>query len=86
MTAEPSPAALRPDATAASALALAEAEEHAALGLTLLREGRVPQALVMLRGAVAFGDRRPGTVLNLALAEDESGDAARGHALMREVA
>lgn len=80
------PEAMPPGAEAAVALAAHEAEEHAALGLALLRGGRPAEALVSLRGAVAFGDRRPGTRLNLALAEDMAGDAARAHAMLRELA
>ena len=79
MTGDATGGAVHPGAEAASAIAAQEAEGHATLGLALLRGGHPAEALVSLRGAVAFGDRRPGTLLNLALAEDMAGDAARAH-------
>ncbi len=56
---------------------------YADLGMSLLRHDRVAEALVALRGAVAHGDRRPPTLLNLALAEEHAGDAAQARAMMR---
>ncbi len=56
---------------------------YAALGMALLRQDRAAEALVALRGAVAHDDRRPATLLNLALAEDRAGDAAQALLLMR---
>ena len=57
--------------------------QHAALGMALLQQGRAGEALVALRGAVAFGDTRPATLLNLALAEDGAGDPTVARAAMR---
>ncbi len=86
MTGDATGGAVHPGAEAASAIAAQEAEGHATLGLALLRGGHPAEALVSLRGAVAFGDRRPGTLLNLALAEDMAGDAVRAHTMLRELA
>jgi predicted O-linked N-acetylglucosamine transferase (SPINDLY family) len=58
----------------------------AARGMALLSQGRAAEALAALRGAVSGGDTRPPTLLNLALAEDRSGDPARARSLMESVA
>lgn len=55
-------------------------------GMTLLAAGDFLQALEPLRLALARGDTRPSTVLNLAIAEDRAGDRLRAHRLMRIVA
>ena len=81
MTAEPMLARLVPQP--ASDIAQWDAAHHAALGMALLEQGRGAEALVALRGAVAFGDTRPATLLNLALAEDRAGDPAQARAMMR---
>ena len=47
-------------------------------GMALLADGRFEDALGPLRLALAFGDALPSTVLNLAIAEDRSGN--RQHA------
>ena len=80
MTAEPARAAFRPAPAALSAIAGAR---HATLGMALLDQGRAAEALVALRGAVAFGDTSPATLLNLALAEDRAGDAETARSTMR---
>ena len=85
MTAEPGHAALLPVAAAVSEIEAWQGGQHAALGMVLLDQGRAAEALVALRGAVAFGDRRPATQLNLALAEDRAGDVQRARAMMRDV-
>ncbi len=55
-------------------------------GIELLAEGRFQDALAPLRQAVSLGDTNPGTLLNLAIAEDRAGDRARARRLMRQVA
>lgn len=78
-----------PEAALAALAALpddhAPPARHAAIGMALLALGRVEEALAALRIAVALGETRPATMLNLALAEDRAGDAARGRALMQEL-
>ncbi|MCC6718347.1 MAG: tetratricopeptide repeat protein [Acetobacteraceae bacterium] len=83
MTVEPPPARLLPAALAGSDIAAWRGAEHAHLGMALLGEGRGGEALVALRGAVAFGDLRPATLLNLALAEEQAGDPELARASMR---
>lgn len=79
MTAEPAPGGLAP-----VSLAMTESPK-AAFGMMLLDLGRAEEAVTALREAVALGDLRPATLLNLALAEDRAGDATRAHVLMREL-
>jgi predicted O-linked N-acetylglucosamine transferase (SPINDLY family) len=55
-------------------------------GMALLADGRFHDALAPLRLALAQGDTRPSTVLNLAIAEDRSGSVAYARRLMRHVA
>ena len=88
MTTELMPARLLARAPAAFKTGASDIEEwdaarHAALGMAMLDQGRGAEALVALRGAVAFGDARPATLLNLALAEDRAGDPAQAQAMMR---
>lgn len=59
---------------------------HTTRGMELLAQDRPAEALTALRLAVSLGDTSPPTVLNLALAEDRTGDHARARALMRTVA
>lgn len=59
---------------------------QAALGMALLREDDPARALLALRHAVALGDSRPATLMNLALAEDSAGDANSAQSLMRDLA
>lgn len=58
----------------------------AARGMVLLAADRDQEARAALRSAVALGDTSPVTVLNLALAEDRTGDRPRGRALMLALA
>lgn len=60
-------------------------EHRAAVGMALLQQQRWTEAAAALRSAVALGDLRPATVLNLALAEEQGGDTARAHALMQQL-
>jgi protein O-GlcNAc transferase len=57
----------------------------AALGMVHLAAGRHAAARSAFRTAVALGDCSPVTLLNLALAEDWTGDTARARLLMREL-
>ena len=59
-----------------------DAETLAARGMVLLANHRAADALSALRQAVALGDTYPATLLNLALAEHQAGDAGRGFRLM----
>jgi predicted O-linked N-acetylglucosamine transferase (SPINDLY family) len=59
---------------------------HAARGMALLAADRAEAARAALRAAVALGDTAPVTVLNLALAEERTGDRARGRTLMLALA
>lgn len=54
-------------------------------GMVQLANHRPEQALPALRQAVALGDTRPPTLLNLALAEQQAGDAAHAFRLMQEL-
>jgi len=75
------------------ALALLEAESpvgsgaalHAARGMALLAADRPDEALTVLRTAIALGDPGPATMLNLALAENLSGDRERARRLIRRL-
>ncbi len=58
------------------------ARYDAALGMVLLAENRPADALAALRHAATLGDSSPPTLLNLAIAEDRAGDAARASGLM----
>ncbi len=55
-------------------------------GVALLGLGMFEEALAELRLAVALGDNRPSTLLNLAIAEDRVGDRDRARRLMQQVA
>ncbi len=55
-------------------------------GMVLLANGQPDRALSALRRAVAAGEASATTLLNLALAEQHAGDAARAEGLMRELA
>jgi protein O-GlcNAc transferase len=61
-------------------------EPQAANGMALLALDKFEEALVELRLAVALGDGRPATLLNLAIAEDRVGDRDRARRLMQKVA
>ena len=61
------------------------AQYNAALGMVLLAENRLVDALAALRNAVTLGDRSPPTLLNLAIAEDRAGDALRATGLIQEL-
>jgi protein O-GlcNAc transferase len=54
--------------------------------LDLLAQGRFQDALPPLRLALSLGDTDPGTLLNLAIAEDHAGDRTRGRRLMQQMA
>ena len=54
--------------------------------LELLAAGRFQDALAPLRLALSLGDITPATLLNLAIAEDRTGDQSRGRRLMGQVA
>lgn len=72
-----------PDAALAMlANADSDASVHALRGMALLSADRALAARGELRTAVALGDTDPVTVLNLALAEDRTGDRMRARALM----
>ena len=58
----------------------------AARGMALLATDDPAAARVALCGAVALGDTSPGTLLNLAIAEDRTGDTVRARGLMQAVA
>jgi predicted O-linked N-acetylglucosamine transferase (SPINDLY family) len=62
-----------------------DAEALAAYGVVLLANDRPAMALPSLRAAVALGQTTPATLLNLALAEWQAGDAARAFRLMEEL-
>jgi predicted O-linked N-acetylglucosamine transferase (SPINDLY family) len=97
MTADPDAAAIgtalaqlhRGDNAAALAIleslppAPRDTARHAALGMVHLAAGRHEAALGALRLGVSLGDRTPGTLLNLALAEDHAGDTGRAAQVMR---
>jgi protein O-GlcNAc transferase len=55
-------------------------------GIALLADGRFQDALAPLRLAIALGDIRPSTILNLAIAEDRTGASGHARRLMRHVA
>ena len=56
------------------------------IGVDLLSDGRVHDALAPLRLALSLGNTDPATLLNLAIAEDRAGERERGRRLMRQVA
>ena len=60
-----------------------DTRHHAALGMVHLAADRPEAALEALRLAVSLGDRTPGTLINLALAEDRAGDAGRAAQVLR---
>ena len=62
-----------------------ETATHADRGMALLADGRAHEARTALRSAIASGDDRPETWLNLALAEAGSGAADRALTLMLEL-
>ncbi len=59
---------------------------YAASGVALLADGRFEDALSHLRLALALGDTRPATMLNLAIAEDRAGCRDQARRLMQAVA
>ena len=61
----------------------ANAEALVVRGMVQLANRRPEEALPALRQAVALGDTRPPTLLNLALAEQQAGDTAHAFRLMR---
>ncbi len=61
------------------------AEALVVRGMVQLANHRPEQALPALRQAVALGDTRPPTLLNLALAEQQAGDAAHAFRLIKEL-
>lgn len=64
----------------------ADPATHAARGMTLLDMNQPEAARTALRAAVSLGDTSPPTLLNLAIAEDRSGDLPRARGLMGTVA
>jgi len=85
--------ALLQEGDPAGALALLEAageqqsnaEALVVRGMVQLANHRPDQALPVLRRAVALGDTRPPTLLNLALAEQQAGDTACAFRLIQEL-
>ncbi len=61
------------------------AEALVVRGMVQLANHRPEAALPALRQAVALGDTRPPTLLNLAIAEQQAGDTAHAFRLMREL-
>jgi protein O-GlcNAc transferase len=61
-------------------------EQFAEQAIALMAEGCFEAALAPLRLALSCGDARPATMLNLAIAEDRTGDRAHARTLMRTVA
>jgi len=59
---------------------------QATTGISLLADGNFEAAVAALRLAVALGDPRPSTLLNLAIAEDRTGNRDRARSLMQTVA
>src|SRR4051812_43663176 len=59
-----------------------DAELLVARGMVLLATHRPAEALAALRVAVALGQADPATLLNLALAEHQAGNAERAFRLM----
>lgn len=59
---------------------------HAERGIALLAARRPAEARLALRQALDAGDASPITLLNLALAEDQSGDRARARRQMQAIA
>ena len=55
-------------------------------GWPLLAEGQFQAALTVLQRAVALGDTTPTTILNLAIAQDRTGDRAGARVLMQTLA
>jgi protein O-GlcNAc transferase len=66
--------------------AVSAQESCSADGMALLADGRFHEALAPLRLALALGDARPSTMLNLAIAEDHTGSRDHARRLMRQVA
>ena len=64
----------------------ASAATFSARGMTLLEMQDPTAARLALRSAVSLGDTSPATLLNLAIAEDRSGDTARARNLMELLA
>lgn len=62
-----------------------DAPHQAALGMASLAAGRSADALDALRRAVDLGEGSPSTLLNLAIAEDRTGDPVRARQLMRDL-
>ena len=62
-----------------------DAEALVACGIVQLANHRPAMALPALRAAVALGETAPATLLNLALAELQAGDADRAFRLMEEL-
>ena len=60
----------------------ADAASLVARGMVQLANDHPAEALSALRTAVALGDTMPATLLNLAMAEEQAGDAARAMRLM----
>jgi protein O-GlcNAc transferase len=61
-------------------------DARSADGMALLSDGRFQDALAPLRLALALGDALPSTILNLAIAEDRTGNRDHARHLMRRVA
>ena len=55
-------------------------------GRALLEDNQFQGALTILQRAAALGDKTPTTMLNLAIAQDRTGDRAGARALMRTIA
>lgn len=55
-------------------------------GITLMAEGRFTEALATLRAAAARGRNSPADLLNIAIAQDRTGEIAAARATMRHLA
>ncbi len=62
-----------------------DCEKLAIYGMVLLANDRPTEALSALREAVALGEDAPPTLLNLALAEERTGNTEQAHCLMRRL-
>jgi protein O-GlcNAc transferase len=77
---------IRPDAIDADLEPIDSQDTCSADGMALLADGRFQDALAPLRRAMALGDARPSTMLNLAIAEDRTGSRDHARRIMQRVA
>jgi protein O-GlcNAc transferase len=77
---------IRPVAVDVNIAPIRTQDSWSADGIELLADGRFDDALVPLRLALAHGDLRPSTILNLAIAEDRTGSIDHARHLMQHVA